>query len=68
LSRRTCAGRARTGSVREFFQGVHDLAIHQAEIAAVERNVEVADGMKDPVEYGVTAAFEEAFLALVRTA
>ncbi len=48
------------GQVR---QHIHDLAVHQAEIAAVQGNIQVADGPHQPIESCVGQAFEQPFLA-----
>ncbi len=46
-------------------QGVDDLAVHQAEVAAVQRDVQVADRVHDPVEGEVAQSLRRALLALL---
>ena len=55
--RRPRTNRLRSGRCLE---GVDDLAVHQAEIAAVERDVQVADRVQKPVERGVAQPLEQA--------
>src|SRR5262249_26866104 len=40
--------------LRQMSQYLDDLAIHQAEVAAVERDVQIADGVQHAIEEGVT--------------
>ena len=50
-------------TLREPVERVDDPAIHQAEIAAIERDVEVADQAQDSVERKVSQPLEEALFA-----
>src|SRR5262249_18057149 len=50
--------------LRQMSQYLDDLAIHQAEVAAVERDGQIADGVEHAIEEGVTGALDQAFLAL----
>ena len=44
---------------------INNCAIHQAEIATVERDVELADGAQDPVKQVISKPFDGTFLPIL---
>src|SRR5262249_45282516 len=53
-----------THLLRQVFDHIDDFAIHEAEVAAVEGNVDVADGTEQAIEQRIARAFDETFFAL----
>src|SRR4029077_4837327 len=50
--------------LRHSLEGVHDPAVHEAKIAAVERNVQVADRAQRPVKQSIRETFAQPLLPL----
>src|SRR5262245_26165239 len=48
---------------RQIFKGIHRPAIHQAEVAAVQRNVDIADRAQDTIKGGIRQALDQSFFS-----
>ena len=55
-------------ALRQRPQGRHDLPIHQAEVAGIERDVEIADAAQEAIEDEVAGPLPERLLRFVRIA